>query len=489
MDKHTIVKLVQEGHSDRKIARDTGIDRKTVAKYRRQHESLVKELEAGGDVKRIQEELTSDPTYDSSTRQPAKYTDEIDNDLDEILSTELTKDVLLGNHKQQLTNEKIYEMIVAQGHDIGRTTICAHIKEKRNRAREAFIRQEYELGDRLEYDFGEVKLEIAGVVGKYYMAVFGSPGGQHRWAYLYDNQKKDVFMDSHVRYFERIGGSFREVVYDNMKNVVSKFIGRNEKELNEDLIKMSIYYGFDLNVTNCYSGNEKGYVEHSVKTVRKEAFSDKYRFESLEAAESYMHGKLGKLNANSKFEEEKESLLTYRPPLELAKISRQKVNKYSFIRVANNFYSVPEHLVGHEVTIKNYLKEIEVYASSGKVCGHKKIDGFSEMQVDIFHYLETLHKKPGALKNSKALKSRTELKTVYDEHFTKRTREFIDILRENREKEYEELLSLLKVAAADRTVYRSSDDTTMEDNIYSRTKAQLSELSQMFMNGGTEYVN
>lgn len=46
------------------------------------------------------------------------------------------------------------------------------------------------------------------------------------------HQKQYVFMDSHVRFFDKMGGVFKEVVYDNMKNVVAKFIGRNEKELN-----------------------------------------------------------------------------------------------------------------------------------------------------------------------------------------------------------------------------------------------------------------
>jgi hypothetical protein len=111
------------------------------------------------------------------------------------------------------------------------------------------------------------------------------------------------------------------------------------------------------------------------------------------------------------------------------------------------------------------------------------------MQVDIFHYLNTLEKKPGALKNSKALKSRAELKTIYDKHFTKRTREFIDILKENQEKGYEELFTLILAATKDQTVYRSSPDLTMEDHIHQKTKDGLSQLSQLFMNGGSGYVN
>lgn len=72
-------------------------------------------------------------------------------------------------------------------------------------------------------------------------------------------------MDSHVRIFEMLGGTYKEVVYDNMRNVVTRFVGKNEKELNNDLLKLSIYCGFDINVTNCFKGNEKGHVESSVK--------------------------------------------------------------------------------------------------------------------------------------------------------------------------------------------------------------------------------
>jgi hypothetical protein len=126
----------------------------------------------------------------------------------------------------------------------------------RNRQKQVFIRQQYEFGDRIEYDFGEVRLIIGGQLGTYHMAVIASAAGKFRWCKLYTNEKKAVFMDSHVKFFEYVGGIYREVVYDNMKNVVTKFIGKNEKELNEDLIRMSVYYGFKINVTNCFSGNE-----------------------------------------------------------------------------------------------------------------------------------------------------------------------------------------------------------------------------------------
>lgn len=62
-----------------------------------------------------------------------------------------------------------------------------------------------------------------------------------------------------------IGGMYKEIVYDNMRNVVTRFIGRNEKEINPNLSNFANYYGFTVNVTNCFSGNEKGHVEGSVR--------------------------------------------------------------------------------------------------------------------------------------------------------------------------------------------------------------------------------
>jgi transposase len=104
------------------------------------------------------------------------------------------------------------------------------------------------------------------------------------------------------------GGVWREIVYDNMRNVVSRFIGRSEKALNSDLVKMSIYYGFSINVTNCFSGNEKGYVESAVKWIRNKVFATRYVFDTLDDARSYMEQRLMELNVQSRIEEERHCL-------------------------------------------------------------------------------------------------------------------------------------------------------------------------------------
>lgn len=138
-------------------------------------------------------------------------------------------------------------------------------------------------------------------------------------------------MDSHVKFFTMIEGVYKEIVYDNMRNVVSKFIGRNEKELNEDLVKISFYYSFKINVTNAFKGNEKGHVENSVKYLRNQIFAKNYNFISEKSLFEYIESNLKKLNEKSDINQEKQFLIPIKEPLEIADIRTSVVNKYSFI--------------------------------------------------------------------------------------------------------------------------------------------------------------
>ena len=476
MDKFSIIKLKEEGNSNRKVAKLLHVDRKTVGRYWNEYLEQKQKLDIETDklkIKEIQEEITSKPKYNIKTRTKRKVTDQLLKRLNEILEEEKKKDEILGPNKQKLTNKQIYEQIKNEGFDISHSAVYLEIKKIQGMGKETFIRQEYEFGDRLEYDFGEVKLVIDGEVKKYYLAVLSSPGAKFRWCYLYNNSGKEVFMDSHVKFFSMIGGVYKEVVYDNMRNVVSKFLGKNEKELNEELVKMSLYYGFKINVTNAFSGNEKGYVEGSVKYLRNQIFATNYKFKSEEAAIEYMESQLIKLNENSFIEEEKKHLIPIKPALELADIRTSVVNKYSFIQIDKNCYSVPEYLVGMTVTSKIYYNEILIFSNNEFVCKHKKIDGEKQISADIKHYLNTLLTKPGAIHNSLVLKSNPRLKTIYDLYYNNNSKKFIEIIKENKEKEMAEIEMILinKKDGKDNNVEISNkinNLTRMQTSMYNR---------------------
>lgn len=479
MDKSSIIKLKEQGYSNRKVEKMLKINRKTIAKYWNEYQTNIEKLNNTKDdleIKEIQEKIVAKPKYNSKNRVKRKITPEFITALKNILNEELEKEKILGTNKQALTKLQIYELLKKQGFDVSYSSVANEIAKIKNSGKECFIRQDYEFGDRLEYDFGEVKLVINGITRKYYIAVLSSPAGNFRWCYLYDNCKKEIFLDSHVRFFKMLGGVYKEIVYDNMRNVVTKFIGKNEKELNEDLVKMSIYYGFEINVTNAFSGNEKGYVEGSVKYLRNKIFAENYKFISEEAAIEYMESQLIKLNENSQIEEEKKHLKIAKPPLELANITSSVVNKYGFIQIENNFYSVPEYLVGRKVISKIYYNKILVYSDYELICEHKKIDGTKKISADIRHYLKTLSKKPGALKNSYALKSNPILRTIYNKYYIQKPKDFIQIIAENKEKSDKELEKIL--------IKKSTNLIVLEEeknNINNLTRKQTSMYNQIMI--------
>jgi len=115
---------------------------------------------AEADVKAIQETLFAAPKYKARNRKRHKYTEAVDTRLKAILKEEARKDRLFGSgHKQKLTNKQIHQKLADEGFDISGVTINIALADLRKREKEVFIRQQYEYGDRLEYDFGEVLLD------------------------------------------------------------------------------------------------------------------------------------------------------------------------------------------------------------------------------------------------------------------------------------------------------------------------------------------
>ncbi len=177
-------------------------------------------------------DIVSPPKYDSSNRKRTKLTDEIIERIQFFLKENEIKRAA-GRSKQQKKNIDIYECLIEEGYDISYPTVGNYIRansKEAKEAKEAFIRQEYQLGEISEFDWGYVNLIISGKPKTFQMAAFCSTKGSYRYANLYHNQKTENFLDVHVKFFNNIKGVYQTVVYENMKVAVKKFVKRNEKE-------------------------------------------------------------------------------------------------------------------------------------------------------------------------------------------------------------------------------------------------------------------
>ena len=426
--------------SQRMIARDVGLNRRTVARYIKDYERKRDQLLADKDNS-PREELISDivepPRYDTRSRKKVKLTAEMMNRIRFYLKENEQKQQE-GKHKQQRKKIDILEALQEEGFSIGYTTVCNTIRRISQESREAYIRQEYAPGEVCEFDWGEVKLTIAGKSRIFQMAVFTTNWGDYRWGELYTNQKTESFLDSHASFFDKTGGVYQEMVYDNARVMVAKFVGTSEKEPTEALLKLSLYYGFRFRFTNTYQAHEKGHAERSVEYLRRKIFSRRDSFFTSGEARAYFQRELMRLNAKPRnnqesaeemLQKERNYLLFLPPRYDTARITEARVDRYSSVSVDNNHYSVPDHLVGEFVLVKIYPYKILCYHKGQKVASHQRCEGRDHWSLDISHYLKTLQFKPGALKRSTAFSQmKPDLKVIYRKYYQGQERQFLQLL-------------------------------------------------------------
>ena len=135
-----------------------------------------------------------------------------------------------------------------------------------------------------------------------------------------------------------------------------------------------------------------------------------------------------------------------------------------------------EKIFGRKVTSKIYYNKILVYSDYELICEHKKIDGTKKISADIRHYLKTLSMKPGALKNSYALKSNPILRTIYNKYYIQKPKDFIQIIIENKEKSDKEIEKILIKKSTNLIVLEKE-----KNNINNLTRKQTSMYNQIMI--------
>jgi len=173
-----IISHFQKGQSQRQIARQMGLNRRTIARYIKDYERKKARL-AGSKGNSNQEELIADivedPGYDTSSRGKVKLSEEIIDRIKFYLRENEVKRAE-GKAKQQKKKIDIYEALKEEEFDISYSTTCNTIRKIHQEAKEAYIRQEYAFGEVCEFDWGEVKLNIAGKNKTIQMSVLPRPG-------------------------------------------------------------------------------------------------------------------------------------------------------------------------------------------------------------------------------------------------------------------------------------------------------------------------
>jgi len=283
--------------------------------------------------------------------------------------------------------------------------------------RRVAVPQTHPPGVEAEVDFGEFKAVIAGIVVKLWMFVLRLSHSGKAVHIAYANQAQESFLDGHVRAFAALGGVPTGMIrYDNLTPaVVRVLLGRARWE-NERFVGLRSHYGYDsfFCLPGIAGAHEKGGVEGEIGRFRRRHLTPVPRAASLAALNETMAAadivddarriaaRVETVGAAAARE-----LPALRPlPAGLFDVSAPlscRVDAKARICVRQSYYSVPARLAGRRIEARLGADVVVVRADGRVVAEHPRSlhKGSEDLLLD--HYLEILHRKPGALAGATAL--------------------------------------------------------------------------------------
>ena len=270
-------------------------------------------------------------------------------------------------HKQRHTAKKIYARLQEKFKDklnISYRSIAVYVSKKRSEL--GIDTTEYlklsHLPGTAQVDFGKVVFKQGGkeVKGSYLVLTF--PYSNAGYIQIFKGETTECLLQGLKDIFKHIGGVPREIWFDNLSAAVSMRKGK-ERILNESFDRFATHYKFKPKFCNPASGNEKGNVENKVGYFRRNFFVpipeipsileyNKHLFRLCDIDNERVHYQKNKkicelLNFENQYIVPINSI-----DFEVAKYEKRRINKYGFIDIDTNKYSVGTKFKLQEVWIK-----------------------------------------------------------------------------------------------------------------------------------------
>ena len=363
-----IQELKRQGLGVSAIARQTGLDRKTVRKY------LAKGLEM--------------PVY-----SPRKVV---------ANAAEGHRDYLVARLVAYpgLSVRRLHREIRERGYDGAYSSLTEYLREIRPPATKAFERRfETAAGAQAQVDFAEFQTVFTsepGVVRKVWL--FGMVLGHSRWLWgrFCPNQGMETVLRCHIAAFEAAGGCCAEILYDRMKTAVIGEDAAGVVTYNAALVALLAHYGSAPKACQPYRAKTKGKVERPFRYIRQDFFLGR-SFRDLDdlnaqfdawrgdIANARQHATTGRIVAEH-FAEERPHL---RPLPDMrydaALTVERRISREGMVAVAGNQYSVPDTARRRVVEVQNHTHEVRIFEDGEMIACHPVLEGRNRKRIEPGH--------------------------------------------------------------------------------------------------------
>src|ERR1039457_935665 len=363
--------VLVEGRSQRAVARECGIARKTIQKmllysvppgYQRQQEVRRPKLGPWLGV------------------------------IDAILEEDKTRPA-----KQRHTAKRIFERLKAEhGFCGGYTIVKDYVHTAELRSREMFVPLRHAPGD-AQADFGEALVVVAGVEQKAHFLAMDLPHSDDGFVVAFPAETTEAFLEGHVRAFAYFDGVPRRILYDNTKIAVAKILGGEERQKTRAFSELQSHYLFAAKFGSPAKGNDKGKVEGLVGYARRNFMVPIPRVSSWEELNTRLEAesqkrRLRRLRGHTeaigeRFKRDHAAMLPLpAAPYEACEKIAGRVSSLSLVRYRSNDYSVPTQYGHRQVWVKGYVHEVVIACGSEVIARHERSYERETVVFDPLHY-------------------------------------------------------------------------------------------------------
>ncbi len=365
----------RRGEAKQKIAREVGVDRKTVRRLLTQERPRH---------------------YQRTVSRPA------------LVSPYLTY-IQRRVTEVDYNASRIFQELKAQGYAGGYEMVklaVRPLRAERDRLAEATLRFETAPGHQAQVDWGSTWAAIGGQRVRVQLFVMVLGYSRRLYVECTRDQTLGSLLACHQHAFDWFGGLTEEILYDNPKTVVLKrdWEGR-VIEWHPQFWDFARYYGFTPRLCRPYRAQTKGKVESGIKYVKRsfvlgrqfpawEALNPMAQEWVLTVADQRLHGTIFRKPAEV-FREEQLCPHHGRPPYRLSSVLCRKVATDCLVTVETNRYSVPPAYVGRTIEV-HWSAEgaIEMYHQGTLIATHPQAHGQHQVCVDPVHYRALRQRSP-----------------------------------------------------------------------------------------------
>jgi transposase len=362
-DRQRILALLELGWSYRRIERETGVRRETVARY-----------DPGKDSK-------ADNPSTGSAAKPAKVF------TGPKSVAEPYRELIKAAVARGLTAQRIWQDLREDyGFGHGYSSVKRLVRRIKKEHPEVADVMEHPPGQEAQVDFFQGPPTFHGESGRWrrpWVFRMTLSCSRHSYEEPLWGQDRTHFLRAHEHAFQSFGGVPTTIRHDNLKAAVIRAC-LYDPDVSELYTAFARHWGFVPLPSRPYHPQEQGIAERGGGYVKDNALKGR-RFDSLEELDSFLkrwnrtvarlriHGTTRKQVYTHFLEVDQPALQSLpQSPFSLFEVGTRTVHPDGHIQIEGAFYSVPHMLVGQEVRVHWDDRLVRVYAQGKSVAVHSR---------------------------------------------------------------------------------------------------------------------